>query len=261
MFNHGLEHYASIFLKAVFIENLALAFFLGMCTLLALSKNIKTAMGLGIAVILVLSITVPANNLIYTLLLKKGALGWLGSQYAEVDLSFLAPEDQDNMRAILAMKVEDIPTKFMFKVETTDISKTDEAQRQNVLGASQLYSMYGQQLMQLAQMSPELQAKVPEITLQLAYGATELMSSALEKMGFVNSGSFLPFMDDIGVKLDAMDRVRAEQVRQMKGVLNEQSAGAGAGTAGLEGAATNPGAVGAPQMAPVGGGDVTGTGF
>jgi Na+-transporting NADH:ubiquinone oxidoreductase subunit E len=90
MFNYGLEHYASIFLKAVFIENLALAFFLGMCTLLALSKNIKTAMGLGIAVILVLSITVPANNLIYTFLLKKGALGWLGSQYADVDLSFLA---------------------------------------------------------------------------------------------------------------------------------------------------------------------------
>jgi Na+-transporting NADH:ubiquinone oxidoreductase subunit E len=87
---HGLDHYASIFLKAVFVENLALAFFLGMCTFLAISKNVKTALGLGVAVVVILAITVPANNLIYTFLLKKGALGWLGSSYAEYDLSFLS---------------------------------------------------------------------------------------------------------------------------------------------------------------------------
>jgi len=87
---HGLDHYASIFLKAVFVENLALAFFLGMCTFLAISKNVKTALGLGVAVVVILTITVPANNLIYTFLLKKGALGWLGSSYAEYDLSFLS---------------------------------------------------------------------------------------------------------------------------------------------------------------------------
>lgn len=90
MFNYGLEHYAGIFMKAVFIENLALAYFLGMCTFIAISKNVKTAIGLGIAVILIQTITVPANNLIYTLLLKKGAFAWLGSEYANVDLSFLA---------------------------------------------------------------------------------------------------------------------------------------------------------------------------
>lgn len=90
MFNYGLEHYAGIFMKAVFIENLALAYFLGMCTFIAISKNVKTAIGLGIAVILIQTITVPANNLIYTLLLKKGAFAWLGSEYADVDLSFLA---------------------------------------------------------------------------------------------------------------------------------------------------------------------------
>jgi Na+-transporting NADH:ubiquinone oxidoreductase subunit E len=87
---HGLDHYTSIFLKAVFVENLALAFFLGMCTFLAISKNVKTALGLGVAVVVILSITVPANNLIYTFLLKKGALSWLGSSYAEYDLSFLS---------------------------------------------------------------------------------------------------------------------------------------------------------------------------
>lgn len=82
-----IEHYLSLFVKAVFIENMALAFFLGMCTFLALSKKIQAATGLGIAVIVVLAITVPINNLIYTYLLKDGALAWAG--YPDVDLSFL----------------------------------------------------------------------------------------------------------------------------------------------------------------------------
>lgn len=82
-----MEHLLSLFVKAVFIENLALSFFLGMCTFLAVSKKIETALGLGIAVILVQAITVPANNLIYQFLLKDGALSWAG--LPEVDLSFL----------------------------------------------------------------------------------------------------------------------------------------------------------------------------
>ncbi|WP_283786707.1 NADH:ubiquinone reductase (Na(+)-transporting) subunit E [Bermanella sp. WJH001] len=82
-----MEHYISLFVKAVFVENMALAFFLGMCTFLAISKKIQTAIGLGVAVIVVLAITVPVNNLIYTYLLKEGALAWAG--FPEVDLSFL----------------------------------------------------------------------------------------------------------------------------------------------------------------------------
>lgn len=82
-----MEHYLSLFVKAVFIENMALAFFLGMCTFLAISKKIEAAVGLGIAVIVVLAITTPVNNLIYTNLLREGALAWAG--YPEVDLSFL----------------------------------------------------------------------------------------------------------------------------------------------------------------------------
>lgn len=82
-----LEYYLSLFIKAVFVENMALAFFLGMCTFLAISKKIQAATGLGIAVVVVLAITVPVNNLIYTYLLKDGALAWAG--YPEVDLSFL----------------------------------------------------------------------------------------------------------------------------------------------------------------------------
>jgi len=81
------EHYLSLFIRAVFVENMALAFFLGMCTFIAVSKKIQTAIGLGVAVIVVLVITVPLNSLIYNYLLKEGALAWAG--FPEVDLSFL----------------------------------------------------------------------------------------------------------------------------------------------------------------------------
>ncbi|MEZ5524209.1 MAG: NADH:ubiquinone reductase (Na(+)-transporting) subunit E [Pseudomonadales bacterium] len=81
------EYYISLFIKAVFVENMALAFFLGMCTFLAVSKKVQTAIGLGVAVVVVQTITVPINNLIYTYLLKEGALAWAG--LPEVDLSFL----------------------------------------------------------------------------------------------------------------------------------------------------------------------------
>lgn len=82
-----IEHYLSLFLKAVFIENMALAFFLGMCTFIAISKQVKAAIGLGIAVVVVLTITVPLNNLLLNFLLKDGALVWLG--LPDIDLSFL----------------------------------------------------------------------------------------------------------------------------------------------------------------------------
>ncbi len=84
-----LEHYLSLAVKAIFVENMALAFFLGMCTFLACSKKVDTAIGLGMAVIFFLGITCPINNLIYTKLLKEGALVWLNPEYADVDLSFL----------------------------------------------------------------------------------------------------------------------------------------------------------------------------
>ncbi len=82
-----LEHYLSLFVKSIFIENMALAFFLGMCTFLAVSKRVETAIGLGIAVVVVQGITMPVNNLIYHNVLKEGALSWIG--LANVDLTFL----------------------------------------------------------------------------------------------------------------------------------------------------------------------------
>lgn len=84
-----MQDYLNLFMKAVFIDNLALMYFLGMCTFLAMSKNVKTALGLGVAVIVIQTITVPANNLILNYLLKPGALSWLGSGFENVDLTFL----------------------------------------------------------------------------------------------------------------------------------------------------------------------------
>jgi len=82
-----MESYVGLFIRAAFVENLALSFFLGMCTFLAISKSIRTAIGLGLAVVMVQSITVPVNNLIYQHLLKAGVLGWAG--LSALDLSFL----------------------------------------------------------------------------------------------------------------------------------------------------------------------------
>jgi len=82
-----LEHYLSLFVKSIFIENMALAFFLGMCTFMAVSKKVDTAIGLGIAVVFVQAITVPVNNLIFQNVLKDNALAWAGLE--NIDLTFL----------------------------------------------------------------------------------------------------------------------------------------------------------------------------
>ena len=84
-----LEHYLSLAIKAIFVENMALAFFLGMCSFLAVSRKVDTANGLGAAVTFVLVVTAPLNFLVYTYLLKEGALAWIAPQFQTVDLSFL----------------------------------------------------------------------------------------------------------------------------------------------------------------------------
>jgi len=85
-----MEALVSLFVRSIFIENMVFAYFLGMCSYLAVSKTVKTAVGLGAAVIFVLVITVPANYLLDTYILKEGALVWLGPEYASIDLSFLS---------------------------------------------------------------------------------------------------------------------------------------------------------------------------
>jgi len=85
-----MQELLNIFVKSIFIDNMVFAYFLGMCSYIAVSKTVKTSVGLGLAVIFVLGITVPVGYLMNEYLLKEGALVWLGSEFADVDLSFLS---------------------------------------------------------------------------------------------------------------------------------------------------------------------------
>ncbi len=106
-----VEQLISIFLKSVFIENLALSFFLGMCTYIAVSKQVETSTGLGIAVIVVQTITVPVNNLLYTYVLKGGALAWAG--LPDVNLTFLGLVVYIGVIAAIVQILEMALDKFM----------------------------------------------------------------------------------------------------------------------------------------------------
>ena len=106
-----MEHYLSLFVRAVFIENMALSFFLGMCTFIAISKKVETAIGLGIAVIVVQVITVPVNNLVLNYLLADGALAWAG--LPDVDLSFLVLLSFIGIIAAIVQVLEMLLDKFV----------------------------------------------------------------------------------------------------------------------------------------------------
>lgn len=112
-----MEHYLNIIIKAVFIENLALTFFLGMCTFLAVSKKVSTSIGLGIAVIVVQTITIPANNLLYNYLLKPGALEWAG--FPNTDLSFLGLISYIGVIAAIVQILEMFLDKFIPSLYST----------------------------------------------------------------------------------------------------------------------------------------------
>ncbi len=106
-----MEQYFNLFVRAAFVENLALTFFLGMCTFLAISKRVDTALGLGLAVMVIQTITVPVNYLIYTYLLKEGALAWAG--LPNVDLSFLGLVSYIGVIAALVQILEMLLDRFV----------------------------------------------------------------------------------------------------------------------------------------------------
>jgi Na+-transporting NADH:ubiquinone oxidoreductase subunit E len=109
-----MEHYISLFIRSIFIENMALGFFLGMCTFIAISKKIEAAVGLGIAVVVVLTITVPVNNIIFHGLLAEGALAWTGNPtLAALDLSFLGLLSYIGVIAAIVQIMEMFLDKYM----------------------------------------------------------------------------------------------------------------------------------------------------
>jgi Na+-transporting NADH:ubiquinone oxidoreductase subunit E len=106
-----MDLYFNLFIRAAFVENLALTFFLGMCTFLAISKRVDTALGLGLAVMVIQTITVPVNYLIYTYLLKDGALAWAG--LPDIDLSFLGLVSYIGVIAALVQILEMLLDRFV----------------------------------------------------------------------------------------------------------------------------------------------------
>lgn len=114
-----MQEYLNIFIKTIFVENMALSLFLGMCTFIACSKKVETAIGLGFAVIFVLGITTPINNLIYNLLLREGALAWVpffGENLAQYDLSFLGLLSYIGSIAAMVQLLEMILDRFVPKL-------------------------------------------------------------------------------------------------------------------------------------------------
>lgn len=85
-----MEEYLSTFVRSIFVDNMVFAYYLGMCSFLAVSKNVKTALGLGMAVTFILTCTLPINYMLENYILKEGAMSWLGAEYAGVNLSFLS---------------------------------------------------------------------------------------------------------------------------------------------------------------------------
>ncbi len=111
-----LEHYLSLGIKAIFVENMALAFFLGMCSFLACTKKVETALGLGMAVVFVLTVTVPANNLLYFYFLQEGAMEWIHPSLAQYDLSFVGFLSYIGTIAAMVQIVEMILDRFFPKL-------------------------------------------------------------------------------------------------------------------------------------------------
>ena len=107
-----MEEYLSIFVRAIFIDNLIFAYFLGMCSYLAVSRTVKTSVGLGLAVIFVLGITIPINYLLQEFILGRGALTWIGPQFANVDFGFLTFIMFIAIIAVMVQLVEMIIEKF-----------------------------------------------------------------------------------------------------------------------------------------------------
>lgn len=173
----------------------------------------------------------------------------------QLDLSFLNPEDQTNVMDVLSMAVEDIPTKFKFIVKSTDISKTDEARKQNFLAVSQLYSLYGQKALELSMMLQKATDPMQkELVMKLFVGSREFLAKMIEFFDVGDPNDYLPFVDHIKVQMKAFDDIREQQTQAQKEAM--KNAGSVADGGALEGGQAvlgQPGAMPGPAGAGFGG--------
>jgi hypothetical protein len=170
-----------------------------------------------------------------------------------LDLSFLSQEDQVLLQQIFAMNVEQIPTQFQFKVEATDITKTEESKKQAYLAMTQTYSMYAEKGFQLLQVMQQVGAlQNPQLMADFAQsvfvGSTEFMKNMLDFFDVGDPEEYLPFVDDMKLRLQMMDRQKAAQVAAMKqqflAQTNNNNAAAPQATAASLGVGTNSQTVG-----------------
>lgn len=168
----------------------------------------------------------------------------------KLDLSFLSAEDQANVMEVFSMNVEDIPTKFRFTVKATDISKTNEAQKQNFLAVSQMYSMYGEKMGQVLGIMPQIQQQNPmlyELMLKMYVGSTEFLGKMIEYFDVGNPQDYLPYTDHLKIQLRAFDEVRQQQTTAQKEALKNGTVG---GPAAASPGGEVLGGAGAPSGAP-----------
>lgn len=182
----------------------------------------------------------------------------------KLDLSFLNAEDQANVREILSMSVEDIPTMFRFAVKATELDKTDEARKQSYLAGSQLYAQYGQQMFQLQQtiVAAQTNAQVaPMLPLaqKLYVGATKFMENMFEFFDVGDPSSYLPYVDDMELELKMQDMAKKQAVQAQKESMRNAETGLGSSATGTQQAVSNTGAV-PPADASMGLGGLAGMG-
>lgn len=160
----------------------------------------------------------------------------------KLDLSFLSVEDAANVMEVLSMNVEDIPTKFRFVVKATDISKTDEAKKQNFLAMSQMYSMYSEKMFQVIQlMNTAPDPMMKELATKVFVGSTDFMEKMIEFFDVGDPKDYLPFVDHLKIQMRAIDDVRAEQAQAQREAM--RNAGNGQAITGFGQQIPGPGGV------------------
>jgi len=146
----------------------------------------------------------------------------------KMDLSFLDPDDAANVMEILSMEVEEIPTKFRFMVKATDISKTDDARKQNFLAMSQMYSIYGEKALQVISLMQQAQDPMQkELLMKLLCGSTDFMAKMIEFFDVGDPKDYLPYLDFLKLQLKAYDDLRIEQTQAQKEAMRSGPVGGG----------------------------------
>jgi len=137
----------------------------------------------------------------------------------------VSPEDYDNVKSILEMNIEDIPEKMRMEVKTTEVQKSEDAKRQNLMALNQLYSMYANEVMQYMQVlvSPEVPEEMKQFALRIYVGKTKVMEETLQLMGQSDTGDYVPYIRDVEMMLSMLDEQKRSLLQSLKSQSQSQS--------------------------------------